>query len=276
MEKYGMHIIVGLHSLPGGVNSLDIGEGFGHDGWSFNTTNFDYSLEAVDGVLLFINNSGHIRSFTFAPINEASDNFAGFGSAAGLTTNGTDWINTYVKACLAKSAQIGKRIPLMLQDFFQGEEYWSPFFDAKTNPVIDSHIYYFAVAGTYSQYVAPAICGQSAIVEGDDTFPVFVGEWSLQVQFNNTLAERKTLFDTLRYSWATYVSGVAFWNIKTLNQDTVSGEGTTQDYRDFESLLDAGVIQQRNLLTVKNCGWRGILPILSSGKSVSPQQICEV
>ncbi|PMD36366.1 glycoside hydrolase family 5 protein [Hyaloscypha variabilis F] len=106
-----------------GVNSLDIGEGFGHDGWFFNATNFNYSLQAVDGVLSFIKNSGHIGSFTSAPSNEASDNFAGFGSAAGLTTNGTDWINTYIKACLAKIAQIDKRIPLMRQDFFKGEEY---------------------------------------------------------------------------------------------------------------------------------------------------------
>lgn len=26
-----MRIIIGLHSLPGGVNGLDIGEAFGHD-----------------------------------------------------------------------------------------------------------------------------------------------------------------------------------------------------------------------------------------------------
>jgi len=199
-------------------------------------------LQAVDGVLSFIKNSGNIGSFTFAPINEASDNFAGFGSAAGLTTNGTNWVNTYVKACLAKVAKIDKRIPLMLQDCFQGEEYWSPFYDAKTNLVIDSHIYYFAAAGTYSQYVAPAICGQGAVVGGDEKFPVFVGEWSLQVQFNNTLAERKTLFDTQRYSWATYASGGAFWNIKNLNQAPVNGEGTVQNYWDYESLIADGII----------------------------------
>jgi glucan 1,3-beta-glucosidase len=150
---------------------------------------------------IFIKNSGHIGSFTSAPINEASDNFAGFGSAAGLTTNGTDWINTYIKACLTKIAQIDKRIPFVRQDFFKGEEYWSPFYGAKTNLVIDSHIYYFAAAGTYSQHVAPAVCGQGAVVGGDDKFPVFIGECSLEVQFNNTLAERKTLFNTLRYSW---------------------------------------------------------------------------
>src|SRR5689334_9235707 len=29
VQRYNMHIIIGLHSLPGGVNSLDIGEAFG-------------------------------------------------------------------------------------------------------------------------------------------------------------------------------------------------------------------------------------------------------
>ena len=29
-SKYNMKIIIGLHSLPGGINSLDIGEAFGH------------------------------------------------------------------------------------------------------------------------------------------------------------------------------------------------------------------------------------------------------
>ncbi|KAE9371019.1 glycoside hydrolase family 5 protein [Stipitochalara longipes BDJ] len=195
VEKYGMHIIVGLHSLPEGVNSLDIGESFGHDAWFFNTTNSNYSLQAIDGVLSFIKNSGRIGSFTFAPINEASDNFAGFGSAVGLISNGTDRINTYVNACFAKIAQVDKRIPLMLQDCFQLPSKVSPFYDAKTNLVIDSHIYYFAAAGTYSQYL-----------------------------------------------WATYASGSAFWNIKTLNRGAVDGEGSVQDYWDYESLLADGVI----------------------------------
>jgi len=34
-----MHIVIGLHSLPSGVNTLDIGEVFGHDGRFYNATN---------------------------------------------------------------------------------------------------------------------------------------------------------------------------------------------------------------------------------------------
>ncbi|KAJ8109825.1 hypothetical protein OPT61_g7180 [Boeremia exigua] len=37
IQEYNMHIIIiGLHSLPGGVHSLGIGEAFGHDEWFFN------------------------------------------------------------------------------------------------------------------------------------------------------------------------------------------------------------------------------------------------
>ncbi|KAG9661942.1 glycoside hydrolase, partial [Aureobasidium melanogenum] len=98
--KYNMHIIIGLHSLPGGVNNLDIGEALFHDAWFYNATNLDYSFQAVDGVLNFIKNSGYQNAFTIAPINEASDNLAGFGSAAGLSANATNWINTYVDGVL--------------------------------------------------------------------------------------------------------------------------------------------------------------------------------
>ena len=79
-----MHIIIGLHSLPGGVNNLDIGEALMHDGWFYNATNLDYSFQAIDGILAFMKNSGHLSSFTIAPINEASDNLAGLGTPAGL------------------------------------------------------------------------------------------------------------------------------------------------------------------------------------------------
>ncbi|KAG9714225.1 hypothetical protein KCU73_g16269, partial [Aureobasidium melanogenum] len=34
--KHGMRVVVGLHSLPGGVNGLDIGEALDHDAWFFN------------------------------------------------------------------------------------------------------------------------------------------------------------------------------------------------------------------------------------------------
>ncbi|KAH7053422.1 putative glucan 1,3-beta-glucosidase A [Macrophomina phaseolina] len=243
IEKYNMHIIIGLHSLPGGVNSLDIGEGVGRYGWFNNATNLDYSFQAIDAILAFIKGSGHINAFTVAPLNEASDtNLVGFGSAAGLTANGTDWINTYVKGVLLKIAKLDKRIPLMLQDCFEGPDYWAPFYDASTNLVIDSHVYYFAASGVYSQYVAPAICGQAAALPGKGKFPVFVGEWALQTAYNNTFDNRKTIFDTQRYAWQKYASGGAFWTARSLSTTAVDGEGIQEDYWSYIGLQEAGVI----------------------------------
>ncbi|KAF7915137.1 hypothetical protein BELL_0042g00220 [Botrytis elliptica] len=243
IQKYGMHVIIDLHSLPGGVNSLGIGEAFGHSGWYQNATNLEYSFQAIDAILSFIQNSGEPQGFTIAPINEASDNFSGFATASGLTANGTNWINTYINGVLTRIAKVNKKIPLMLQDCFLGEAFWSPFYAAGTNLVIDSHIYFFAAAGIYSQYVAPAICGQAQYTAGDGKFPVFIGEWSLQTLYNNTLAGRKVIHDTQVYAYQKYVSGSAFWNVKMVNNTAaVDGEGITSDYWSWELLVDQGVI----------------------------------
>ena len=243
IQKYNMHVIIGLHSLPGGVNSLGIGEAFGHDAWFFNTTNLDYSFRAIDAMLTFIKNSGAPQGFTIAPINEASDNFAGFATADGLTANGTNWVNTYINGVLSRVAKVDKRIPVMLQDNFLGETYWSPFYAAGTNLVIDSHIYFFAASGIYSQYVSGAICGQSQYAAGDAKFPVFIGEFSLQTLYNNSLATRKTIYDTQIYAYQKYNSGGAFWNGRMKgNTETVDGEGTLSDYWSYLDLVDAGVI----------------------------------
>lgn len=123
-----------------------------------------------------------------------------------------------------------------------GESYWAPFYATGTNIVIDTHVYYFAASGIYSQYVAPAICGQASTLSGDGKFPVFVGEWSLQTLYNNTLAGRKTIFDTQRYAWQKYVQGGSFWTAVSYDNGTVDGEGNVSDYWSYVKLIDEGVI----------------------------------
>ncbi|KAF1835374.1 glycoside hydrolase [Decorospora gaudefroyi] len=241
INKYNMHIIIGLHSLPGGINSLDIGEAFGHSAWFQNATNLDYSFKAIDGMLDFIKRSGRLNAWTIAPLNEASDNFAGFGSAAGLTADGTNWVNTYFDGVLKKIAKLDKRIPMMIQDNFMGASYWAPFYDATANIVIDTHVYYFAAAGTYSGYVNPAVCGQATYIAQETKFPIFIGEWALQAMYNNTLEGRKTIFDTQRYAWNKYVSGGAFWTAVSYATDKVDGEGTQREYWSFIDLIEQGV-----------------------------------
>ena len=147
INTYGMHIIVGLHSLPGGVNSLDIGEALMHSQWWFNATNLEYSYQAVEALLEFIVASGNLTSWTVAPINEASDNLAGFGTSAGLTANASSYIATYMQGVLDRIATVDSRIPMMVQDCFQGASFWVPYFKSTDNIVFDSHVYYFAAAG---------------------------------------------------------------------------------------------------------------------------------
>lgn len=242
IEKYSMHIIIGLHSLPGGINNLDIGEGFMHHAWFYNSTNLDYSFVAIDGILNFIKALGHMNAFTIAPLNEASDNLAAFGSADGLSNNATNWILTYVDGVFAKIAKVDSRIPLMLQDCFKGASFWAPFWDSSANLVLDSHVYFFAAADTYAEYVNPAVCGQAQYIAGETKFPVFIGEWALQTMCNNTYAGRKTVFDTQRYAWQKYVSGGAFWTAVSYSTAPVDGEGTQRDYWSYIDLINAGVI----------------------------------
>jgi hypothetical protein len=101
ISTYGMHVILDLHSLPGkftcqvygsrkvltsgslrigGLNSLEIGEAFGRNFWFYNETNFNYSLEAVDCVLDFVQSSVAPNQFTISPLNEPTDNFTRFAS----------------------------------------------------------------------------------------------------------------------------------------------------------------------------------------------------
>ena len=241
ISKYGMHIIVGLHSLPGGMNNLDIGEAFFHNGWFYNETNLDYSYKALDGIIDFIKASGNLTAWTIAPLNEAGDDLSKFGGPNTLSKPAADWVGKYLNGCLDRIKAFDKRVPMMVQDSFMTPGYWYPYFSADANIVIDTHVYFFAVDGAYSQYTVPAVCGQSAWISTFQKFPNFVGEWSLQIRYANAKADRKANFDAQRYAFEKYASGSAFWNIHMYNKDTVNGEGTRPDYWSFTDLVDQGV-----------------------------------
>lgn len=130
---------------------------------------------------------------------------------------------------------------MMIQDSFMGASYWAPFYPPTSNIVFDSHVYYFAAAGTYAGFVNPAVCGQAQYIAQETRFPVFVGEWSLQAMYNNTLAQRKTLFDTQRYAWTKYLAGGAFWNAISYSTASVDGEGSQREYWSFVDLVREGV-----------------------------------
>ena len=113
-----------------------------------------------------------------------------------------------------------------------------------TIQVIDVHIYFFlnTFSNAYSKYFTYSVCGAGDYFAGDKKFPVFVGEWSNEILYNNSLADRKTNFDTQRYAYSQWGSGSAFWSGKQYGNENVSGEGIRSDYWCYECMIDDGVI----------------------------------
>ena len=122
IAKHGMHIILGLHSLPGGVNGLEIGEAFGHAGWWYNQTNFDASITVVSAVLDFIKASSYPSQYTLEAINEPGDTgLAHFGSTTTVSyPDGVNYLNSYLKTVYALIKKKGMSTTLMVADAFMG------------------------------------------------------------------------------------------------------------------------------------------------------------
>lgn len=336
IERHGMHIVIGLDSLPGGVNGLAAGERIGATGWFNSAENLSYSFQAIDAILGFISATGHVNGFSISPINEPCDVTAQFATQGGLSLGATNFINTYIQGVLKKIGQVDARIPCMVQDAFLGHDYWAPFFSAGANVVIDSHVSFSGaigagisagigaginganvaagvganaagvaasagvgahvggglfgglsgllggsvsgnagakvggaasvgsyagananvganaganVAGAVSassnlsaHLIAPSVCKQTSLLKGNGKFPVFVGSYGIQAQEGNTLAGRKTIYNTQKYAYAQNLSGGCFSHAKAYsNSVAVSGEGCASDYNSFQNLMTANV-----------------------------------
>ncbi|KAI9708499.1 MAG: hypothetical protein M1820_003960 [Bogoriella megaspora] len=244
IEKYGMHIILDIHLLPVGVNALGSEEEVFQYGWFFNETAWNYSMQAVDAVLSFIINSGSPESYTIAPINEPADNpnVLAFASPAALTEDGAAWLSKYYNAVLARIAAVDSRIPLMLEDGFKGEEYWSSKFPNNTNIVFDIHHYYFVNPLATAENLPTFICSDAKSSAGDGKFPVFIGEWCIQTLFGNSFSFRKQNVNAGLHAFSKYASGSSYWTAKYLGNGTVLGEGTQEDYWNFETFIDLDYI----------------------------------
>ncbi|KAJ4311486.1 hypothetical protein N0V94_007927 [Neodidymelliopsis sp. IMI 364377] len=246
IKKYGMHVVVDIHSLPGGVNGLDIGERVGKWDWFNNQTNLDRSLQVVDAALNFIQTSGSPQSYSFAPINEPVDNhdFSKFGTPAALSDNGAAWVLKYFRAVVAHAEAVNCKIPVMLQGSFKGEPFWSGNFDPSTNIVFDVHNYYFGRPSD-SNNVTSLICADAKTLAGDGKFPVFVGEWAIQTLTDNKFANRAKNLNTGLYAYNKFTQGNAYWTAKFRGNVTVAGEGTQSDYWNYESYIDMGIIDEK-------------------------------
>lgn len=245
IEKYDMHIVLDLHCLPGGVNWLEIGEAIGHGEWFYSEANLELSYKAVEAVIEFIQSSGHIGSYTLAPVNEAVDSkdLRTFGTDLALSPKAAQWLLRYFLGTIERVETVNPSIPVMLQDSFRGESFWAPQIPRSANVVIDSHYYYFAGRDLNLKKVPAVMVEDAKRAKGTGTFPVLIGEWSLEAEFNNNLALRKATFDAGRYLFDKYVQGSCFWAGKVLSVENVHGEGAKRDYWSYVHLIKDGVIQ---------------------------------
>nr|QNH86138.1 alpha-L-rhamnosyl-beta-D-glucosidase [Mucor circinelloides] len=245
IHKHGMHIIIDLHSLPGGTNGLDIGERVGHWGWWFNDTALDWSLRAVDALVAFVQDSSSPQSYTIEPINEPVDNhdFSTFGTPAALSEDGAQWLARYFRAVIARVKKVNTRIPVMLQGSFKTEEYWAPFFDASENIVFDLHHYYFQFPEATSANVSTYICRDARASAGDGKFPTFVGEWAIQTGGKNELAQRGQSLRAGLSAWAQFTRGSAYWTARYFSDAAVVGEGMKEDYWSYEKFVAEGLLE---------------------------------
>ncbi|KAL4996218.1 putative cellulase [Aspergillus recurvatus] len=246
ITKYGMHVIIDIHSLPGGVNGMPFGEAEGHFGWFNNQTALDCSLEVVDAVTSYIQGSGHPESYTIAPINEPVDNtdLSYFGTPLALSDAGAAWVLQYILAVISRVSAVNPNIPVMFQGSFRGEAYWSSQIPSDANIVFDVHHYYFAGRSATSENITSYICSDAEESPGDGKFPVFIGEWSVQAEFNNTLAGRKRALNTGLYAFAAHTRGSSYWTAKFLGNATVDGEGTQADYWNYLAFAEQGMINR--------------------------------
>ncbi|KAJ9106566.1 hypothetical protein QFC20_004058 [Naganishia adeliensis] len=241
ISTYGMHVIIDLHSLPGGVNSLEIGEAFGHSYWWYNLTNFDYSLQAIDGVLDFIQSSAAPNQFTIAPINEPCESIANFATPQSVSyPDGTNYVTAYMKAVYAKMQAVNPNLWLMQNDGFAGASRWTPYWNTTDKWMLDVHVYYFPVEGVQGASIPGLIC-QEAIGRRADGFNVFVGEFSLQALLNNTLNGRQAAYESQVRAFQQYLSGGTFWTARFDGYRPVNGEGTQNDCWGLSKLLDEGM-----------------------------------
>ncbi|SPJ86925.1 uncharacterized protein FTOL_11950 [Fusarium torulosum] len=246
IKKHGIHVILDIHSLPGGLNGMGLGEKEGNYGWFQNQTALDYSYKAVDAAIKFIQESDVPQGFTLAPINEPVDNrdFTKFGTPEALSEEGAAWVLKYFQGVISRVEKTNPKIPIMLQGGFRPVDLWAKYFTASTNLVFDVHDYYFAGRPTTSQNLPEFICidAKNTVSTTSLKFPVFIGEWSIQAASNNTFASRARNLNTGLKAWATYTRGSAYWTWKFFGNEPVNGEGTQGDYWNYSDFVKMGLI----------------------------------
>ncbi|KFA70908.1 hypothetical protein S40288_10151 [Stachybotrys chartarum IBT 40288] len=244
ITRYGMHIILDIHSHPGGVNGMGLGGREGGYDWFNNQTALSYSNRAVDAAIAFIQGSSRPDSWTLEPLNEPVDNRdpSSMGSPAALSDAGAAWVLSYFRGVISRVNAVNSRIPVMLQGSFRPVEFWSPNFPTNANIVFDIHHYYFAGRPTTSANIPEWICRDAIETQGDGRFPAFVGEWSIQATSANTFASRARNLNTGLRTFSQYFVGSAYWTYKFFGDVPVDGQGTQGDYWNYSDFISMAII----------------------------------
>ncbi|KAK8031595.1 hypothetical protein PG990_001329 [Apiospora arundinis] len=245
IAKHGMHVIIDLHGLPGGVNNQTIGERVGGLDWWYNETALAWSMKTVDAVLDFIQQSGRPESFTLEPVNEPMDKPDDIGQPSSLSEKASGWLLKYYNAVLDRVAAVNSRIPVMLNDGFKGPAYWAANFTADKNIVFDVHYYYFNGRPAGSNNVTSMICDdarRSTALPDDNKFPVFTGEWAIESLYNNSLDARREILNAGLAAFGKHTKGSAYWTGKVVSSTPVAGEGNKRDYWSYKDLLELGLV----------------------------------
>ncbi|CAF3474606.1 unnamed protein product [Fusarium graminearum] len=252
IKKHGIHVILDIHSLPGGLNGMGLGEKEGNYGWFQNQTALDYSYKAVDAAIKFIQESDVPQGFTLAPINEPVDNrdITKFGTPEALSDQGAAWVLRYFQGVVSRVQKINPKIPILLQGGFRPVEFWAKNFTANTNIVFDVHHYYFAGRPATSQNLPEFIC-TDAKASAEPKFPVFVGEWSIQATSDNSFSSRAINLNTGLKSWSKYTRGSAYWTWKFFGNVPVDGEGTQGDYWNYSEFVKMAIINPSTGISCK-------------------------
>ncbi|KAL2832031.1 glycoside hydrolase superfamily [Aspergillus cavernicola] len=248
IAAYNMHIILDIHSLPGGLNGLTIGEAEGHWGWFYNETAWNYSLDVMNAALDFITDSGSPQSYTLEPLNEPADRnkeselgMAVFGTPEALSVDAAGYVLGFWKAVINLVTERGLDVAVMAQSF-KLPGYWDGEFEGDAKVVFDMHNYYFEGRETTAENLREFMLSDAEGKSGGGSFPVFIGEWSIQAAFNNSFALRER---NLQYGfgiWEEYTQGSCYWTAKFEGNATVDGEGSQKDYWSFERFIEAGYL----------------------------------
>lgn len=251
ITHYNMHIIIDVHSLPGGINGLTIGEATGHWDWFHNNTALDQSLRVVDSIIGFVQNSSSPQSYTIAPINEPTDNnkesMENFGTPVVLTDKGAQWVAKYINAVLKHVAAVNPKIPVMFQGSFKNPEYWYEKVPADANLVFDVHVYHYEHPPNVTSATLPAqLCADAKEKASTAKFPSFMGEWAIQAAKGNELALRERNINAGMAAFAHYAQGSCYWTAKFTGNDSVVGQGVQADYWDFRTFAEHGWVHPDN------------------------------